>query len=224
MKFNQFSILSLLLVTALVGIAIALYFEKEKHAETVKELNQFKAEAGHIEVTDPNLVHVRALQSEGHNSWQYRIYLPPEHGLVAEISMGDPADPNYYMAEFAPESGQFTVVVHDAVFRRDKMEIQTFTVKLGGTQAEPDKLKRHGIRWPRIESEKYLNKLGRYENTAHKLANFRLHDVVMTYGVDEEIPLLKVFSVRKKADGDPGVLSISFKPKSKINIETRAPF
>ena len=115
MKFKQFSILSALLLMAIVGLAISLVFEKQKSQQAIELANQLKEDIGYIDVEDPSLVYLRPLHSEGDSHWEYRIYLPPNHGMDFEIILGDPSDPGIRSIEGGPPSGQYKLTVYNAV-------------------------------------------------------------------------------------------------------------
>ena len=69
---------------AIIGLVITLVFEKRKSQQAIELGNQLKEDMGFIEVEDPTRVYLRPLHSEGDSHWEYRIYLPPGHGMDFE--------------------------------------------------------------------------------------------------------------------------------------------
>ncbi len=204
---------------AIIGLVITLVFEKRKSQQAIELGNQLKEDMGFIEVEDPTRVYLRPLHSEGDSHWEYRIYLPPGHGMDFEITMGDNSDPEYRSVEGGPSSGQFKLTVYEAVdlVNPNRTPLQCFVVGVVDKHTEPNSITRHGIRWPKSHSVTYQGALGRYENKSHHTS--LCHGEVKSFGVDDEIPLLMVFDQSESAASVPqdqrDLISIKLKRKAK---------
>ena len=210
--------MSVLLLTTVIGLAIAYYFEKQKSQQAIELSKELKNEIGFIEVDDPSLVHIRALHSEGSSHWEFRIYLPPEHGMLFETSLGNPESPKILKSNGAPPSGQFTLTIHEAIdiVKHNRTAKKSFVIGMVADHLDADSIRRYGMSWLKTETDKYQDSLGRYENLAHH--TLLCHsDEVKTFDVDEEIPLLRILDQSDAAKGifedQRDVISIRLKPE-----------
>jgi hypothetical protein len=83
----RFSILHLLLVTAISGLAIALYLSQARLTEAEQETERLHRLFGELTITDPSQVHVVAVPTAEGTTWRWRIYLPAGHdfGLFSHL-------------------------------------------------------------------------------------------------------------------------------------------
>lgn len=217
MKFKQISIMGLLLVTALVAVTVGYILERRTSQRLVEQTNRLKSDVGFIEIESPSLVHVRKLHSED-ASWEYRVYLPPDHGLAFELSLGDPDDPEVHTFLGDPQEGQFNLTIYryDSYAKPNRIEKQIFVIGCVGNHSDPDSITRHGESWLRSQTQKYQQPSGSYENKIHQIS--LKHDLeVKTYRVDEEIPFLLVWDQSEAGKDVPEEqrdrISIKLKPR-----------
>ncbi|QDU86844.1 hypothetical protein Pla175_01970 [Pirellulimonas nuda] len=90
----RFSLANLLLLTAIVAMAIALWQNHQKLAPLQEELARLRAETGQLNIVDPELIHAIRVPTEDDQPSTYRVYLPEGRGYGL-----------YYKANGIPPSG-----------------------------------------------------------------------------------------------------------------------
>lgn len=76
MKLGKFSILSLLVLLALVGMSIRIYIQNMTLSAVTLENSRLRDELGKIDPEDSSKVYVRPLASRAFNSWGFKINKP----------------------------------------------------------------------------------------------------------------------------------------------------
>jgi len=85
----RFSLASLLLLTAVVGLTFALLVGNIQRRDDDAELSELRNLAGRLTVTDPDLVHAIPVPMAGALKWQWQIYLPPDKDYELVLIAGD---------------------------------------------------------------------------------------------------------------------------------------
>ena len=204
-------------MTALIAVSICFGLEKRKSALAIKEAEFFKRQVGFIEVEDPAQIYVRTLLCDLANSWHFRIYLPPEHDYVTEISMGDPDEPARYDFGGKLPAGQFTIMINEVVefMKPNKIAKQVFVVSSVADLSDVDSLTLTGVAWPDSEARQYRTYRGRFDNRSHQ-TSLRHGETVRQYKEDEDVTLFEVHEPKEKSGEPTGrVITIKLKSKSK---------
>ncbi len=85
----QISLLSLLLLTALVALGLALWGESSRRLPLEREIKALQLEVGEVTVADPTRMYVqpleRSIDSRMHFRW--RAYVPPERAAEVTIEV-----------------------------------------------------------------------------------------------------------------------------------------
>ena len=76
MKLGKFSILSLLVLLAIVGMSIRIYMQNITLRSVSSENSRLRDELGKIDSVDSNRIYVRPLASRAFNSWHFKINKP----------------------------------------------------------------------------------------------------------------------------------------------------
>jgi len=118
---KRFSLLSLLVFTALVAVSIAFIVER-KRSSALLEMNQkIGKELGHFKVEDPGRTYVRQVLDYGPYAYRFRIHLPKgkKYNLgVGTIGLKKDGQPDYslitknqgnFSTSQVASSGQFTL-------------------------------------------------------------------------------------------------------------------
>jgi len=114
MKRPRFSIVTLLLATVLVAGALALVVSHEQLIRLEGRHAQVLRETGYLEVSDPAKVYVRELSCPAPLTWQFQIYLPPEHELSSGlgVDLNEQGVPTRLLdSPRSGRTGQFTLTV-----------------------------------------------------------------------------------------------------------------
>ena len=85
---GRFSLASLLLLTAIVALVIALIVAKRTWKAEVAELQTLRDIAGHLTISDPNNVHVIGVPTVGAHHWRWRVYLPETQDYLLHLVTG----------------------------------------------------------------------------------------------------------------------------------------
>jgi hypothetical protein len=72
----RFSLLSLLLVTAIVALALALFLTRSQLHEVQAESKRLKDQFGELSITDSSQVHLISIPTAEAMHWRWRVYLP----------------------------------------------------------------------------------------------------------------------------------------------------
>jgi len=75
----RYSLLNLLLVTAIVALSIALYLSRSRLAEVEAEADRVRNLFGELSVTDRFAVHAISIPTGEAMNWRWRVYLPAGH-------------------------------------------------------------------------------------------------------------------------------------------------
>ncbi len=92
----RFSILTLLLVTAIAGISLAYFRARSDLIQAQARLTDIRQTYQLIDVQDETKIYVRPMKSPADNMWQWRVYLPEgdQYRVSFATSMlGQPNDP-----------------------------------------------------------------------------------------------------------------------------------
>jgi hypothetical protein len=73
----RFSLLTLLLLTTIVGLAIVVGLQWRELDPLRRELRQLRSEVGHLTIDDPTKAYAIAVPAMEDNHWRWRLYLPP---------------------------------------------------------------------------------------------------------------------------------------------------
>ena len=75
-KLPRFSLLTLLIGTALISVSIAFLMERNRSNLLLMKNQTLAEEMGHFETDNPSRTYVRQVVDYGANSWRFRIQLP----------------------------------------------------------------------------------------------------------------------------------------------------
>ena len=73
---RRFSILTLLLTTAVIALSIALWQTSTKLAESMTDLQGLRSELGYLDVADPKMIQFNAVRTLKTRTWKWRIHVP----------------------------------------------------------------------------------------------------------------------------------------------------
>ena len=76
-RFSRFSLLSLLLLTGLIGVSVSHFRLTAEIQRLQQQNNELKKELGYIAIEDPKKAYTRELASLDATQWRFRVYLPP---------------------------------------------------------------------------------------------------------------------------------------------------
>jgi hypothetical protein len=72
----RISLLSLLLLTALIACAIVIAIQMREIGPMRHELTRLRAETGQLTIVDPKKIYVTAMETLEDDTWKWRVYLP----------------------------------------------------------------------------------------------------------------------------------------------------
>jgi len=72
----RFSILTILLVTAIVGLSLAYFRSRSELLDTQAELNQVRTNYQLLDIQDESRIYVKPLRTPADKMWQWRVHLP----------------------------------------------------------------------------------------------------------------------------------------------------
>ncbi len=81
----RFSLLTLLLLTTVVAMSVALWQLGSEVVPLREEVRQLRAEVGKLSVFDDEKIYAIQLKTEEKNVWWWRIYLPPGKFFLSKI-------------------------------------------------------------------------------------------------------------------------------------------
>ena len=84
---RSFSILSLMLATAIFAMAVVIYFDRIELTKVSRKRDKLSASLGIMAIGDPELIHVRRLRQTHKMCWDFLIYVPP--GKSCTFNFGD---------------------------------------------------------------------------------------------------------------------------------------
>lgn len=84
----RFSLMSLILGTAVVLLSISHWQTSQRNHELIGTVNALREEFGDIIVRDATKAYIRRLSSHGQPVWRYRVYLPPAREYELHLRHG----------------------------------------------------------------------------------------------------------------------------------------
>ncbi|WP_425399821.1 hypothetical protein [Aeoliella sp.] len=86
----RFSLLTLVLVTTIVALAVAVFLQYQELGPLREENRRLRYEVGELDVEDASQVHVVSVKKAGGYHWQWRIHLPKGHDWWIHLSRHAP--------------------------------------------------------------------------------------------------------------------------------------
>ncbi|TWU56737.1 Serine/threonine-protein kinase PknB [Rubripirellula tenax] len=216
-------------IRAVLQAAKEKVHDKELLAELEKAFGPAKAsdtrngtspeiELGVIDVPDgEKRILVRKLHTPAPDSWQYRVYLPPDTPYEIEFYHNTGSKPAFNDGEvqiesMAVESGQYTITasVAESIVKPNETSVECFMVSL------TDRVR--GISFLRSDVRFLENSLGHYQNAGFRLTNFPHHnEEADAYPPGASIDLLHVkdeSTPPKLINGKPREIIIRLVPRN----------
>ena len=72
----KISLLSFLLMVAILAIGLQYWLTRQKLATANKELAKLHSEVGHLEISDPNKIQIVQIPTQNAGRWRWRIRVP----------------------------------------------------------------------------------------------------------------------------------------------------
>lgn len=87
MKRVQFSLITVLLVVTIVGLAMMVVLLWKKSSATQAEVRGLRDEVGRLVVDDPSRVHVARVRTPGEHTWKWRVWIPEGKSYALKFRM-----------------------------------------------------------------------------------------------------------------------------------------
>lgn len=84
----RFSLLTILFVTTIVGMAIVLVVQWRQVVPLRAEVRRLRAETGQLTIDDPAKIYATEIPTPEHDTWRWRVYLPAGQGYELHVSAG----------------------------------------------------------------------------------------------------------------------------------------
>lgn len=115
MSRPRFSLLSFLLLTALVSVSVSYWQLRQEHATVQLENQKLRDADGHLVVCDPEKAYVRQAHSDEELTWKCRVYLPEGKTFWLYQKRGN-IPTNYYSDPLVSPSRPMKTGVFDISF------------------------------------------------------------------------------------------------------------
>ncbi len=224
MKSLKFSILSLLMLMTIIGMAVCIYVQKGKLIESKGKIQRMSQELGEIATKDSTKISVRPLAHRGINSWRFRINKPHGDfeycmGIATLSESGVPILPEKYRQYFqiieSDTSGEVEVVfslgrgeknskwlMHFQEFQGDAVKIAT------ATRVDGFRLKETSFSWRRPAGLEVQNDLVEMDSDAEKNGE-------VTHHVPDEIVWLFRSNLQQQNELENRAFVIAIRPSKK---------
>lgn len=215
MRRFKFSLSAILLVVAVVGVIVSTVLNNAHVAKMQQQQRELIEQTGYIDVDDPALVYVRELFCPAPETWQFQVYTPKDHELMAGIGTGLRDDEDYptqlLMETYFRRNGQTTITISVFKDRQGRWRVSHYYPHNGSNVI----VQQGDFSWL-LERDSRIN--GGSTGTP-------LHGSVRAYRPDQRIPLLVLRNEEHNADspgGQPsGSLMIWLEPNLQPNFRAR---
>lgn len=206
----KFTILTILLCTALVAVTLALIAARVEVAGLDEDRRRIMEEVGYIDVQDPAKVYVRELFCPAPLTWQVQVYTPPGHklrggmGTDLQGSWDEPYPARLLEETYFRRTGQTRITI--SLFREQGVWRVSRYYRFNGTDM---RLPEEDFAWL-VEQERRGSHSGQ--------AGEPVHGPVRVYEATERIPLL---ILRNEATNRHSSLMIWLEPDLKAHFKER---